>query len=179
MKIRNSISLLALLGAAVLSPAVQGETPVVQSVGRIDLNRYAGKWYEIASFPMFFQRNCIADTTAEYALMPDGEVSVTNRCRTESGVDQAVGRAWAPDAAVTAQLKVSFFWPFRSDYWVVGLDKDYRWAVVGNPNRKYLWILSRTPQLPKAELERAQEAARIQGYALGQLVFTRHTESAP
>lgn len=179
MKIRNSIALLALLTTAILGPVAHGETQAVQSVGQIDLNRYAGKWYEIASFPMFFQRNCIADTTAEYALLPDGEVSVTNRCRTESGFDQAVGRAWAPDAASTAQLKVSFFWPFRSDYWVVGLDKDYRWAVVGNPNRKYLWILSRTPQLPPAELERARAAARAQGYDLGQLNTTRQTETTP
>jgi len=76
-------------------------------------------------------------------------------------------------------LKVSFFWPFRSDYWVIGLDADYRWAVVGNPNRKYLWILSRTPQLPAAELERARQAASAQGYDLGQLKTTRQTETAP
>jgi len=179
MKTRNPMLLAALVAAALAGPAAHAEMPAVQSVGQIDLNRYAGKWYEIASFPMFFQRNCIADTTAEYAVQPDGEVSVTNRCRTEGGFDQAVGRAWAPDAATTAQLKVSFFWPFRSDYWVVGLDKDYRWAVVGNPNRKYLWILSRTPQLPPAELERAREAARAQGYDLGQLNTTRQTETAP
>ncbi|MGE5384573.1 MAG: lipocalin family protein, partial [Betaproteobacteria bacterium] len=69
--------------------------------------------------------------------------------------------------------KVSFFWPFRSDYWVIGLDDQYRWAVVGNPNREYLWILSRTPELPKPLLDRALLAASRQGYDLGRLKYTR------
>ncbi|MCB4361592.1 lipocalin family protein [Quatrionicoccus australiensis] len=172
-------TLYALLTAALLSGAAQADAPPVRSVTQIDLNRYVGKWYEIAAFPMYFQRNCIADTTAEYTLRPDGELTVDNRCRTESGVDQAIGRAWAVDAAGAGQLKVSFFWPFRSDYWVIGLDPDYRWAVVGNPNRKYLWILSRTPQLPAAELERARQAASAQGYDLDLLKTTRQTETAP
>ncbi|MFZ2268114.1 MAG: lipocalin family protein [Azonexus sp.] len=169
----------ALLGLAFLAPFAQAEAPAVQSVSQIDLTRYAGKWYEIAAFPMFFQRNCSADTTAEYTLRADGELTVDNRCRTATGSDQAIGRAWAVAGAGPGQLKVSFFWPFRSDYWVIGLDADYRWAVVGNPNRKYLWILSRTPQLPAAELERARQAASAQGYDLGQLKTTRQTETAP
>jgi apolipoprotein D and lipocalin family protein len=167
----------AVLAIALLSPLAQAEGPPVRSVSQIDLTRYTGKWYEIAAFPMYFQRNCIADTTAEYTLRPDGELTVDNRCRTATGNDQAIGRAWAVDGAGPGQLKVSFFWPFRSDYWVIGLDADYRWAVVGNPNRKYLWILSRTPQLPAAELERARQAASAQGYDLGQLNTTRQTES--
>jgi len=174
----RKIAFFALFTAALLAGA-RAEAPPVQSVEQIDLTRYVGKWYEIAAFPMYFQRNCIADTTAEYALRPDGELTVDNRCRTESGVDQATGRAWAVDGAGAGQLKVSFFWPFRADYWVIGLDPDYRWAVVGNPNRKYLWILSRTPQLPAADLERARQAARAQGYDLGQLKTTRQTETAP
>lgn len=174
----RKIALFALL-TALLSCTAHAEPAPVRSVAQIDLNRYIGKWYEIAAFPMYFQRNCVADTTAEYTLRPDGELTVDNRCRTESGIDQAVGRAWAVDGAGAGQLKVSFFWPFRSDYWVIGLDPDYRWAVVGNPNRKYLWILSRTPQLPAAELERARQAASAQGYDLAQLKITRQTETAP
>lgn len=161
----------------VLAPLAAAEMPPVAAVERVDLTRYAGRWHEIAAFPMFFQRQCVGDTTADYALRPDGEVTVINRCRTASGFDQATGRAWAVAGTGDAQLKVSFFWPFRSDYWIIGLDENYRWAVVGNPNRKYLWILSRTPELPAAELERALQAARAQGYDLAQLKYTAHGEA--
>lgn len=177
MSCRLLISCLVLLAAAPASNA-ESAPPPVQSVASLDLARYAGKWYEIAAFPMFFQRQCVADTTAEYTLRPDGELTVDNRCRTESGSDQAIGRAWAVDGAGAGQFKVSFFWPFRADYWVIGLDPDYRWAVVGNPNRKYLWILSRTPQLPAADLERARLTASAQAYDLGQLKTTLQTETA-
>jgi apolipoprotein D and lipocalin family protein len=155
--------------------SVGAETPgtaPVTSVAAVDLARYGGKWFEIANFPMFFQRNCIGDTTAEYGLTPKGDVSVTNRCRTDSGFDQAQGSATVVEGSNNARLKVSFFWPFRSDYWVIGLDADYRWAVVGNPNRKYLWVLSRTPKLPKELLEAALKAAQIQGFDLSQLRYT-------
>ena len=163
----------ALLSAvALVASAAQAEPAPVQSVAAVDLTRYLGKWYEIAAFPMFFQRNCVGDTTAEYALRPDGDISVTNRCRTAKGFDQAGGKAWAVEGGANARLKVSFFWPFRSDYWVIGLDTEYRWAVVGNPDRKYLWLLSRTPQLAQGELDKALQAARAQGYDLSQLQYT-------
>jgi len=166
------VLLRALVAAlACLGMSVRAETPVA-SVPALDLARYAGKWYEIASFPMFFQRQCIGDTTAEYGLTPEGSVSVTNRCRTDSGFDEARGKATVVEDTGNARLKVSFFWPFRSDYWVLGLDADYRWAVVGNPNRKYLWVLSRTPQLPKHLLDAALKAAATQGFDLTQLRYT-------
>lgn len=159
----------AILACLVLP--LRAETPVV-SVPEVDLARYVGRWYEIASFPMFFQRNCVGDTTAEYALAPDGEIAVTNRCRTDGGFDEARGKAWPVADSNNARLKVSFFWPFRSDYWVLGIDADYRWAVVGNPNRKYLWVLSRTPQLPKPLLDDALKAAARLGYDLTRLRYT-------
>jgi apolipoprotein D and lipocalin family protein len=168
-----------LFGALALASATAlADIPPVQPVAAVDLGRYAGKWYEIASFPMFFQRKCVGDTTAQYALKPDGEISVLNRCRTEDGFDQAEGTAWAVEGGANARLKVSFFWPFRADYWVIGLDANYRWAVVGNPNRKYLWILSRTPRLPQEDLELALQSARAQGYDLAQLRYTKQ-EPAP
>jgi apolipoprotein D and lipocalin family protein len=166
--IRSLAGLLALASAAVFA-----EAPPVQTVPAVDLARYAGKWYEIAAFPMFFQRRCVGDTTAEYALRPDGDISVRNRCRTEDGFDEATARAWAVEGGGNARLKVQFFWPFRADYWVIGLDAQYRWAVVGNPERKYLWILSRTPQLPRVELDAALESARAQGFDLAQLRYTK------
>ena len=160
------------LPAAAQTPATP-PAPVV-SVAAVDLARYAGKWFEIASFPMFFQRNCVGDTTANYALAANGTVDVTNRCRTDSGFDEATGHASVVEGFNNSRLKVSFFWPFKSDYWVLGLDPDYRWAVVGNPNRKYLWVLSRTPQLPKPLLDAALASAAAQGFDLSQLRYTPH-----
>jgi len=167
----NIISYFALLLFCCLAHA---EQPDVRSVGTLDIQRYIGKWYEIAAFPMYFQRNCIGDTTAEYALDSKGEIDVTNRCRTKDGFDQATGKAWQASPSSASQLKVSFFWPFRADYWVIGLDENYQWAVVGNPNRKYLWILARTPDLNKNALEDALSVAKAQGYDLNQLKFTKH-----
>ena len=168
MKITSIVLSLAVSGCSALAFA---QAPVV-SVRSVDLARYSGKWFEIASFPMFFQRNCVADTTAEYAAAADGALSVHNRCRTDSGFDDATGKATVVQGFDNSRLKVSFFWPFKSDYWVLGLDPDYRWAVVGNPNRKYLWVLSRTPQLPPVLLDAARASATAQGYDLTQLRYT-------
>jgi len=164
----SRLLLTPLLGLAL---SVAAQTPVA-SVASVDLARYAGTWYEVAAFPMFFQRQCIGDTTAHYALTPKGDVAVTNRCRTEKGFDEAQGRATVVEGSANARLKVSFFWPFSADYWVIGLDGDYRWAVVGHPSRKYLWLLSRTPQLEPALLDAALAAARTQGYDLSPLRYT-------
>ena len=166
------IRTLCLAIALCTAPAL-AETPPVQTVAAVDLARYVGKWYEVAAFPMFFQRNCVGDTTAEYAFRPDGDISVRNRCRTEDGFDEATARAWAVEGGGNARLKVQFFWPFRGDYWVIGLDRDYRWAVVGNPDREYLWIPSRTPKLPQEQLESALASARAQGFDLAQLRYTK------
>jgi apolipoprotein D and lipocalin family protein len=146
----------------------------VRAVAQVDLQRYAGRWYEIAAYPMVFQRQCVGDTTAEYALRPDGRIGVLNRCRTASGHSHAQAVAWPVEGSGNAKLKVSFFWPFRADYWVIGLADDYRWAVVGDPGRRYLWVLARTPEMAPADLERAREAARMQGYDLAPLRATRH-----
>jgi apolipoprotein D and lipocalin family protein len=166
------------LCALVLDGSLARAEPLpVQSVGQVDLGRYVGKWYEIAAFPMYFQRQCIGDTTAEYALRSDGDIAVVNRCRTETGFDEAVGKAWVVDGTGNARLKVSFFWPFRADYWIVGLDDEYRWAVVGNPNRKYLWVLSRTPRMPRDQLDRALQAIVSQGFDIDRLKYTVHGDA--
>ncbi len=149
--------------------------PPVKAVDRVDISRYLGRWYEIASYPMYFQRKCIGDTTANYSLRPDGELTVLNRCRTVDGFEQASGHAWPVDNGANARLKVSFFWPFRADYWVIGLDDNYRWAVVGNPNREYLWVLSRTPVLAPQDLARALDAVKAQGYEPARLRYTRQS----
>ena len=167
-------TLLARLTAPLFAAALAHAAPAtpVTPVPSVDLNRYLGSWYEIAHLPMFFQRHCLADTTATYSLLGDSRIGVLNRCRTAKGVDQAKGKARVMKDSGNARLKVTFFWPFSGDYWVIGLDPDYRWAVVGEPRRKYLWILSRTPVLPPGQLEAARQAALAQGYDLSGLITT-------
>lgn len=162
----------SLLMMAPGSAGAAEETPPVQTVAAVELERYLGKWYEIARFPMFFQRNCVGDVTADYSLREDGRIRVLNRCRTDKGFDEAEGTARVVEDSGGAKLRVSFFWPFSGDYWIIGLAPDYRWAVVGDPERKYLWILSRTPVMPLDVLEKARQAARDQGYDLGGLRYT-------
>ena len=132
----------------------------VRSVARVDLQRYVGNWFEVARFPNWFQGTCVGDVTANYEVLDDGTVKVTNRCRESQGrVNIAEGIAVPVSGDTTgARLKVNFLpgwlrWvPWGGgDYWVVMLDDDYRWAVVSEPSREYLWVLSRTPQVnPKA-----------------------------
>jgi apolipoprotein D and lipocalin family protein len=165
---------LTLCGTTLLAMA----QPPVVSVTSVDLNRYTGKWFEIANFPMFFQRNCIGDTSAQYTARPDGAITVYNRCRTVSGFEDATGKATVVEGYGNSHLQVSFFWPFKADYWVLGLDPEYRWAVVGNPNRKYLWVLSRTPHLPPEELDKALASAKAQGFDLAELRYTPQSDAS-
>jgi apolipoprotein D and lipocalin family protein len=136
------------VGVASLTAAASDRRPL-EVVSSVDLDRYLGTWYEIASYPAWFQRDCTA-VTAEYVLREDGLISVVNSCRKGSldgKLKQSKGRAKVVDETTNAKLKVSFFGPFWGDYWIIDLDPDYQWAVVGVPNRKYLWILSRTPTM--------------------------------
>jgi len=143
------------------------------TVARVDLARYAGTWHEIASKPMIFQKGC-RGTTAEYTANPDGTIKVENTCRKETGeIAKAVGKAKVVAGSGNAKLKVNFFGPFWGDYWVLALDeKDYRYALIGGPNRKYLWILSRTPTLDEATFNQLTGIAKAQGYDLSDLQMT-------
>jgi apolipoprotein D and lipocalin family protein len=138
-----SFTLIALLCSCA---ATGTSTAPLETVPQVDLGRYIGTWYEIASFPQRFQKGC-TDSRAEYRIRPDGNVEVLNSCLRDGRVDTAKGKAWVMDKTTNAKLKVSFFWPFRGDYWIVDLGKDYEYAVVSAPSRKYLWILSRTPTM--------------------------------
>jgi len=148
-----------------------GAQPVLVPVPSVELKRYAGGWYEIARIPNRFQRQCARHTIAQYGLRPDGRLSVLNQCIKRSGnVDQATGVAKVVDPVSRAKLKVSFVsvlgWrPFWGDYWVIGLDHDYRWAVVGSPDRRYGWVLSRTPRLDDASMASIRELLERQGFA--------------
>ncbi|MER3427442.1 MAG: hypothetical protein C4334_04955 [Pyrinomonas sp.] len=164
-------SLTTLAVAGVARAIARDDRP--QVVSRVDLDRYVGTWYEIARYPNRFQRQCVGDTTATYELRPDGKIRVTNRCRKRDGkFDTAKGTARVVDKRTNAKLKVTFFWPFSGDYWIIDLDPDYRYAVVGAPSRKYLWILSRTPQLDEATYRRILERVAAQGFDVERLVKT-------
>ncbi len=150
--------------------------PPLQTVAHVDLARYVGTWYEIASFPQSFQRGCVA-TTATYTIRADGDIDVLNRCRKDAldGKEKsALGRARVVDGATNAKLEVSFFRPFWGDYWIVDLGADYDYAVVGHPGRDYLWILSRVPTMPEATYEGILARLKAQGYDTSRLKRTLH-----
>ncbi|MBS1153440.1 MAG: Lipocalin family protein [Myxococcaceae bacterium] len=155
--------------------------PPLRTVERVDLKRYLGTWYEIASIPQRFQKGCTG-TTATYSLRPDGQIDVLNKCRLDSldGREKiAHGTARVVDVLSNARLEVSFFGPFWGDYWVIELDPDYQYAVVGHPSRDYLWILSRTPQLDPAVYAEIRERLRAAGYDLSRVQPTLQPAPAP
>jgi apolipoprotein D and lipocalin family protein len=141
-------------------------TKPLEVVPRVDIQRYLGTWYEIATIPQRFQRGCVG-VTAHYSLRADGDIDVVNVCRKETldGKERSVrGKAWVVDKTTNAKLKVRFFWPFAGAYWIIELDPDYRWAVVGHPDRTYFWILSRTPQMDPAVYDELIRRAAAKGY---------------
>lgn len=140
------------------------------TVKYVDLKKYVGLWYELAKIPNSFQDQCVKGTTAKYILKDDGEIAVINSCIDEDGkVDDADGVARIVDKKTNAKLEVSFVsflgWrPFWGDYWIIGLDENYQWAIVGTPNRKYGWVLSRTPKLEKVVMDNIFQILKDQGY---------------
>lgn len=143
--------------------------PSPEVVDELDLDRYLGRWYEIASYPQWFQRGCVA-TTALYTRRDDGRIRVENECRDgafDGEVRRAEGVAWVVDPKeAPAKLKVQFFWPFRADYWVIALDPGYAYAVVGHPSREYLWILSRSRSMDPDVYDALLARIASQGYDL-------------
>jgi apolipoprotein D and lipocalin family protein len=148
--------------------------PELRTFDRVDLSRYVGTWYEIASFPQRFQRGCTA-TSATYSVRADGDIDVVNRCHDGAiaGPERSArGRARVVDRASNARLEVSFFRPFWGAYWIVDLGAEYEYAVVGHPGRDYLWILSRTPAMDPAVYDAILGRLRAQGYETERLVRT-------
>ena len=167
-----------LLLAAVMSgcatTASKLDLPPLQTVPKVDLQRYLGTWYELAAFPQRFQKGCTG-TNATYSLRDDGKLDVLNRCHLETldGKEKvANGRARVVDTQSNAKLEVSFFGPFWGEYWIIQLDPEYRYAVVGHPSRDYLWILSRTPTVDDAVYESIITKLKADGYPLDRLVKT-------
>ncbi len=149
------------------------EPKTLEVVPHVELERYLGKWYEIAHLPARFQEGC-SDTTATYTLSKDGSISVVNECRRNGKLKKAKGKAKVVDKNSGAKLKVTFFWPFYGDYWIINLGEDYDYAVVGTPNRKYLWILSRTPQMDDNLFSQLIESVKSKGFDVVSLIKTSH-----
>ncbi len=168
MKICKILCLSLVLGFA--APASANHPPVT-TVPSVDLDRYMGLWYEIASIPQKFQKACVSNITAEYAILENGEVEVYNSCEKNNGERKdATGRAKVVDQQTNAKLKVTFVKVFDwiyllgGDYWVIDLADDYRYAVVGHPSRKYAWILSRTPSMATEDLQLVYQNLITQKY---------------
>jgi len=169
------IGLLSGLGCSTTTTA-RLALPPLETVSQVEVERYLGTWYEIASFPQRFQRGCTA-TTATYTQGDDGELVIVNRCRKDTvdgPEDSAMGRARVVDPSSNAKLEVSFFGPFWGDYWIIDLGEDYEYAVVGHPGRDYLWILSRTPAMDDAVYDAVLQRLVAQGYQTERLVRTPH-----
>jgi apolipoprotein D and lipocalin family protein len=155
LKMAAGLLALALSVCASTGPALAEPVPL-QTVPSVDVPRYMGTWYEIAKYPNWFQNKCVSSTQATYTLQADGRVQVRNRCKTDKGEwSEALGAARQIGGPNSPRLKVRFAPEWLSfipvvwgDYWIIDLDPDYQWVVVSEPDRAYLWILSRTPQMP-------------------------------
>lgn len=183
--IRNSCFAVAvLLMTAIFSPSdlrAQGDKkPELKTVPTVDLQRYSGKWYEIARYPNKFQKQCAGNTTATYTLKPKGRVEVVNECIKANGVkDKAKGEAKTVEGSQNAKLKVRFAPSFLSfisavwgDYWIIELGPDYSYSVVGDPDREYFWILSRKPEMSDALLQEILRRAEAAGFDPGRVQKT-------
>jgi len=143
----------------------------LEVVPHVELEKYLGKWYEIAHLPAKFQEGC-NETTATYTLSKDGNISVLNQATKNGKIKQAKGKAKVVDKNTNAKLKVTFFWPFYGDYWIIKLGNNYDYSVVGTPNRKYLWILSRTPQMNDNLYSQIIEYVKSKGFEVNKLIKT-------
>ncbi|WP_228146202.1 lipocalin family protein [Acinetobacter sp. ANC 4648] len=173
-----------LLSCLIGTQSVYADKQPLHTVERVELDKYLGVWYEIARKPMYFQNQCARDVTARYTVNENGNIAVDNRCYNENGVlQQALGEAFVINPPFNSKLKVGFLpeairWVpiVRGDYWILKLDENYQMALVGEPSRKYLWLLSRE-QHPDTELVNEYlNYAKSIGYNLKDIIRTEQTE---
>lgn len=163
-------NLLFLIAMLMMSSAQSQKSPSV--VSKVDLNRYKGLWYEIARLPNFFERK-LKCTSATYILREDGRITVLNKGNYLSDPEKSTsskGVAWIPDKKYPAKLKVQFFWPFTGDYWIMDLDQEYRYVLVGDPSAKYLWILAREKKMDEQTYQMLLKKAIDNGYNVKSII---------
>lgn len=144
----------------------------LKTVSSVDLKKYSGIWFEIASFPQRFQKGCEC-TTAEYTPTEKGYVIVENRCIRNGKESYIKGKAFVDKDSNNAKLKVQFFWPFKGKYWIIDLADNYSYAVVSHPNKKYLWILSRKQKLDEDVYNNILTRLKEKGFDLSELKITK------
>ena len=170
-----TIALLS-LSACAATPGPVGNTAVPQPAKSVELDRYLGRWYEMARYEAPFQKGC-EGVTADYSLRDHRQIKVVNSCR-KGGVDgkleQATGKAKVVDAATGAKLKVSFFGPFYGDYWVLDRADDYSWSIVGEPSGRYLWMLTRDAKPDSATRVMLEARVKALGYDWSLVRITQH-----
>ncbi len=149
-----------------------GWSDELKTVAHVDLERYLGKWYEIARYDHRFERGC-SEVEAIYTKRDDGMIGVLNRCfvKDSNKTKEANGRAKVADEETNSKLKVTFFWPFYGNYWIIELAEDYRFVVVSEPKKEYFWILSRTPVMEQADLDGILERATTLGFDARKLIW--------
>lgn len=183
---KNRVLFALAMGAMLASPKLQAsENPKsnpVETVEFVDLNKYLGKWHEVASIPQSFQKKCIRNTTAEYSFAEKNRLRVLNSCEMADGNRMvAEGRAKIADTKSNSKLKVTFLkiggWIFAAsgDYWILDIDADYQIALIGDPSREYAWILSRTPVLSKEKFAQSEAHFRSQGYDTCKILMSVQT----
>ena len=170
-----SYTLAGILFLGGLAAAASSSKPALETVPYVDLERYMGTWYEIARFPQYFERGCNC-SKANYSLNKEkGYVTVVNECRKNSvkgKLKKVQGKAFVQKGSGNARLKVQFQWPFKGDYYIIDLAPDYSYAMVGHPNRKYLWILCREREMSEDLYESLVEKARAKGFDVQKLERT-------
>lgn len=167
-----ALTLTAALAACILPPVNRDARVPLGPVAQVDVDRYAGRWFEIARFPNNFERGC-AGVTAEYARREDGRLSVVNTCREPDGeLRRAEGSARIVDSASNAKLKVRFGGPFEGDYWVLDRAEDYSWALVGEPSGRFLWMLARAPTIAQPLKDELTARLAARGYDVSALEWT-------
>ena len=169
------------LGMATMAYAKNKPLPTVE---KVELDKYLGVWYEVARKPMYFQNKCDRDVSATYTLNENGNIGVDNRCYTKDGqLNQSIGEAFIKNAPFNTKLKVSFLpesvrWlPVgRGDYWILKIDDAYQTVLVGEPRRRYLWVLSRSAQPDQAVVKEYLDYAQSIGYDIGDVIHTKQTQ---
>jgi apolipoprotein D and lipocalin family protein len=172
---KEIIATSAILGIGAVAIALSVRNKPLKTVNHVDIEKYLGKWYEIAAFPQSFEKGCIC-TTVEYKLMDDGNIEVKNTCIKDGKVKETIGIASVDDKKTNSKLDVSFFWPFNGKYWIIALAPDYSYTVVGHPNRKYLWILNRKPKMDNMTYNHLVLMTAGKGFDIRKLVKTVQEE---